>query len=194
MEENSCRMQYAFTPYRRCRTIRASRASRCTPRCSRPLTRKDKERLQAQSSQRAGTIHIGRATLPFCSYFVSWQLISQSIRYFHIRSLARKLARVIRVTSCSRSPARLSCPEPPLTPSQVRPFARVWSGHFARCCIPRSAPVKVEYVPAMQAVHADDPAGPPCRRKAAVSLINVMNLSVQARLLPSPPFVYLKRL
>ncbi len=35
------------------------------------------------------------------------------------------------------------------------------------------APVEVEYVPAMHAVHAEDPAGPPRRMRVAVNAIHV---------------------
>ncbi len=199
-------MLYALTPYRRCRTIQARRASRCrcTPMCWLPLTRKDKGmhqvRLQASRpplrvavpSPPGGSEGWG-AVLPAAwrgrrqggpsntagvAYLKgSFSPLSLTSSYLHTLSHTHTslLARVMRVTSTNYSPALLSCPEFTFTTSQGTP-PNIWTEW--------PAPVELEYVPAMHAVHAEDPAKSPPRvtrsMRAAVSATHVAAATTSA--------------
>jgi hypothetical protein len=86
-----------------------------------------------------------RFILAFITYF---KLLAYALTHAH------KLARVMRVTSTNCYPARLSCPEFTFTTSQGTP-PNIWTEW--------PAPVELEYVPAMHAMHAEDPAKSPPR-------------------------------
>jgi hypothetical protein len=152
-------MQYALTPYLRCCTIRARRASRCccTPMRWLPLTRKDKEmhQVRLQASRPPPARH---------RLLAGWRGGGRGCQLPGEGDGKKGPGGVNTTGRCRGLPQAGRFILAAITSSYLHTRSHTHTRQHMDGT--RPAPVELEYVPAMHAVHAEDPAASPAPRAA----------------------------